>query len=508
MIRTAILGAVLLALTVFGLSLHTPGAGTVGSAEAKVLLVEVLGVSAAVYLVAVACAIWRPAAGRAVWLVLAIAVAMRVPLIVAPPFLSSDVYRYVWDGRVQAAGVNPYRYLPSDKALETLRDEAVWPHINRADYAPTIYPPMAQAVFAAIGLVWPAVTGEKVAMFGFECLAVGCLMALLRSAGLPAERVLIYAWNPLPVWAFAGNGHIDAAVCGLVALALLLRVRHRDGWAGVALGAATLTKFLPVIIAPVLWRQAAGLWRKWAEPRGLARVAAGEVARGTTPMAAMVPAAPSPPSWPDLFRPSTLRLWCEDGRAMPGHGGRDGAAGWWKLPATALGTVIVLYSFYLSAGWKVFGFLSGYGQEEGLSNGSGIWLLAGLEQIATLPHFAGPLYLAILAAVLIALGIRYAFICPPGGAVEVCAAASVLMAVLTWGISPHYPWYFAWLAVPCVLAPGPAVLWLATAPVLIYLDTYGDRFAWPSLVFAPAVLLALAPLALRNKRKTACPQQP
>jgi alpha-1,6-mannosyltransferase len=68
------------------------------------------------------------------------------------------------------------------------------------------------------------------------------------------------------------------------------------------------------------------------------------------------------------------------------------------------------------------------------------------------------------------------------------------MAVVTFGISPHYPWYFAWLAVPCVVAPCPSVLWLATAPVLLYLDTYGDRFVWPSVVFAPAVVLALAEL--------------
>jgi alpha-1,6-mannosyltransferase len=76
--------------------------------------------------------------------------------------------------------------------------------------------------------------------------------------------------------------------------------------------------------------------------------------------------------------------------------------------------------------------------------------------------------------------------------VAICGAAGIMMAVVTFGISPHYPWYFAWLAVPCVLAPNPAVLWLATAPVLIYLDTYGDRFTWPSVVFAPAVFLALA----------------
>ena len=88
----------------------------------------------------------------ALWLVLLVAAALRLPLIVSPAFLSTDVNRYVWDGRVQAAGVNPYRYMPGDPALARLRDDQVYPRINRAEYAPTIYPPAAQVIFAVIGV--------------------------------------------------------------------------------------------------------------------------------------------------------------------------------------------------------------------------------------------------------------------------------------------------------------------------------------------------------------------
>jgi alpha-1,6-mannosyltransferase len=70
--------------------------------------------------------------------------------------------------------------------------------------------------------------------------------------------------------------------------------------------------------------------------------------------------------------------------------------------------------------------------------------------------------------------------------------------VLTFVISPHYPWYFPWLALPCVLAPSPAVLWLSVAPVVLYIDPFDDRFYWPSLVFLPALALGL--LALRRRR--------
>jgi alpha-1,6-mannosyltransferase len=422
MIRLCVLGCILFALTMAALSLHVPGALSVGSLTLKTWFVAITGICALVYLLAVMLVTHRPLPARAVWVVLLIAAAMRVPLILAPAFLSTDVNRYVWDGRVQAAGVNPYRYMPADAALARLRDDTVYPRINRAEYAPTIYPPAAQVIFAAVGYVWSSITAFKATMVGFEILAVLCLLRLLGAAKLPAERVLIYAWNPLPVWAFSGNGHIDAAAIGLLAAALLLRVRHYDGWAGTALGVATLIKFLPAVVAPVLWRQRTG----------------------------------------------------------------------WRTAASAVAVIVVLYGLYSGVGLQMFGFLRGYGSEEGYDSGDGFWLLAGVSRLMSLPALAVVLYEVAVVVILAGCAAWFAFVRRPDGAVAVCAAAGVMMALLTFAISPHYPWYFAWLAVPCVLAPSPAMLWLATAPILLYLDTFGDRFVWPSVVYLPAIGLALA----------------
>jgi alpha-1,6-mannosyltransferase len=433
MIRLGLLGGLLLALTLGALSLHEPGARTIPVLETKNAFVAVLGISAAVYLVAVASVQRRTAGRRAIWLVLLIAAALRLPVLASTPFLSTDIYRYVWDGRVQVAGINPYRYIPDEPELAPLRDTAIFPHINRAEWAPTIYPPAAQAIFAAVGFVWSSVTGVKAAMVGFEILAVGCLLRLLAVAGLPGERVLIYAWNPLPVWAFAGNGHVDAAAAALVAAALLLRVRRRDGWAGVALGLAIATKFLPVVVAPVLWRARAG----------------------------------------------------------------------WRTAAACIGTVVALYAAYCSVGWLVFGDLGSYGLEEGYNSGAGFWLLAGIARLAALPDVAVTVYKALAVVALASLGAWYAFVRRPNDPVSICAAAGVMMAVATCAISPHYPWYFAWLAVPCVLAPTPAVVWLSAAPILMYLDTFGDRFVLPSVVYVPAILLAL--FGLRRPGQTLRP---
>ena len=217
--------------------------------------VFVLCLAVAVYFLAVRLVLRGSRPRRALWVVLLVAAALRLPLLFGPPYLSSDIYRYVWDGRVQAAGINPYLFVPADPALAALRDEAIYPRINRAATAPTIYPPAAQVLFAAVGRVSQTVLAEKLMLAGFEALAILCGLGLLSLARLPPERILIYAWNPLAVWAFACDGHVDAAAIGLLAGALLLRCRGRDGWAGAAFGAAVLIKFLPLAAGPALWRR-------------------------------------------------------------------------------------------------------------------------------------------------------------------------------------------------------------------------------------------------------------
>jgi hypothetical protein len=166
----------------------------------------------------------------------------------------------------------------------------------------------------------------------------------------------------------------------------------------------------------------------------------------------------------------------------------------WRTATACIATIVALYALYGSAGPRIFGFLQGYGSEEGYDTGDGFWLLAGLAHLGSLPAFAATAYKATVVIVLAGAAAWFMFVHPPDGPVAICGAAGIMMALLTCGISPHYPWYFAWLAAPCVLAPIPPVLWLSVAPILLYLDTFGDRFIWPSVVFVPAMVLAVAGL--------------
>jgi hypothetical protein len=362
--------------------------------------------------------------GRTLWIVLTAAVVMRALAFAAPPLLSSDIYRYVWDGRVQLAGINPYRYLPDAPELAFLRDATVYPLINRADYAPTIYPPAAEALFAVAAVIAPGLYGMKAMMTAFDALAIVALLRLLRLAGRDRAEVLIYAWLPLPVWEFVGNGHIDGAAAGLLALALLVAAYGRAARTGVMLGVAALTKFLPAVVLPAFWRV------------------------------------------------------------------RD-----WRLLVAFVLSVGVLYAPYIGIGRRVLGYLGGYVGEEKIGHGGGIFLLEVLARVVPLPRWAVAGYAAVALAVLAALAARFVFAtslpaAPGARAVLQARHAAILGAVLLAALSPHYPWYFGWLAPLACVAPLASVAWLLAAAPLLALGPI-EHLLIPVAVYVPAAALAV-----------------
>ena len=427
----ALIGVALVVLTAAGLALvigrppSNPGAGrTLG-----VVLIEAVG--GVLYLLAAALVLRRRRSRHALAIVLGAALAMRLLLLPLAPPLSSDLYRYVWDGRVQAGGINPYRYRPADPALASLRDPKVFSHINRARTARTIYPPAAEMFFRLAAALAPGVRGMKLLMAGCDLATIAVLIGLLRQAGRPAAQVLVYAWAPMPVWEFAGNGHIDALAALLVTLALWAGARAWRGGTGSLLAVAMLVKFLPAAIAPAFWR-------RW------------------------------------------------DGR----------------LVAAFVVTVVLLYAPYLGAGRHVLGFLPGYAAQEGLLSGRGVFLLDLSSRIVgTLPRWAGVAYAAGLAALLGGMALRIGFGPKLPGAPSARLAVFArqgawLGAVILVGISPHYPWYFGWLAPLACLAPAPALLVLIAASVGLTLDP-AHHVGIAALVYLPPALLAAFPWGRR-----------
>jgi alpha-1,6-mannosyltransferase len=250
---------------------------------------------------------------------------------------------------------------------------------------------------------------------------------------------LTYAWLPLPVWEFVGNAHIDAVAAGLLALALLVSVRGRVVWSGILLAAATLTKFLPAVVLPALWR---------------------------------------PPDW--------------------------------RLPAGFAATLAVLYLPYAGAGWHVFGFLDGYASEEGFASGHGFFVIQLLDSIAAVPDWAPRVYLVLALGVLGLLSLRFAFtgrmpMAPAARLALQARQAVILGAVVLVAVSPHYPWYFGWLAPLACLAPLPSVLWMLAAAPLLAHGAF-EYLAVPGAVYGPAAVLAV--FDLLRSRMPAAPMPP
>jgi hypothetical protein len=187
-------------------------------------------------------------------LIVSMAVAMRLLVIGHEPYLSTDIYRYIWDGRMQAAGINPYAFVPADDALKALRDTAIYPHINRADYAVTAYPPIAQMLFLAVTRIAETLTAMRLAMVACEIVVVATLIDLLRRMRHPATAVVAWAWHPLVIWEIANNGHVDALMVALLMIGVWLLVRNRRVAGAVGIALAALVKPYAVVALPAFWR--------------------------------------------------------------------------------------------------------------------------------------------------------------------------------------------------------------------------------------------------------------
>ncbi len=193
----------------------------------------------------------------------ALAAGIQALLLFTPPTLSDDMYRYVWDGRVQAQGISAYQYPPNAPELRALRDATVWPSINRRS-AVTIYPPGAEMAYALLWRIVPDnVRWFQAAMAAGGLLAGGLLLGLLRALHLSPARVVIYLWAPLLAFETAHAAHVDGLILPLLVAAWWARVKERDGLVGLLLGLATAIKLYPVLLVPALWRprHPQGRWR-------------------------------------------------------------------------------------------------------------------------------------------------------------------------------------------------------------------------------------------------------
>lgn len=187
---------------------------------------------------------------RAGVVVFAVALASRAALFPVPPSLSFDLHRYLWEGRVAAAGADPYRKSPDDPALAPLRDRQ-WAAINHKHLS-AIYPPLAIAGYALVARLSPTVPAFKLWVVLHDLALVVVLIAWTRRVTGSAIGAIAYAWNPLVLIEYAGSGHNDPTALFWMALALMI-ARSRPTLSAVSLALGSLVKLAPLIALPFLF---------------------------------------------------------------------------------------------------------------------------------------------------------------------------------------------------------------------------------------------------------------
>jgi len=180
------------------------------------------------------------------WLGWAAAIGFR--LLLLPMYPGDDIWRYLWEGKIQNLGFDPYVLAPASEMLAAFRD-AYWPLINHPHSA-ALYPPGAELIFRALAALWHHPLMFKLAFVAADLGVVWLLRRMLVERGQPAHRAWWYAWNPLVIYAFAGGGHFDSLmlVCGVASLLCLLR--GRDGWSVLLLAAAISCKLAFIVALP------------------------------------------------------------------------------------------------------------------------------------------------------------------------------------------------------------------------------------------------------------------
>jgi len=226
-------------------------------------------------------------------LVLTGAAAVALAALATPPRTSNDMFRYAWDGRVQAAGISPYAHPPAAPELARLRDDWLFPsggscrgwgltrtdsglcvRINRPT-VPTIYPPVAEGWFVGVHGLSPSGSRHKPLQAGGVVLAFGTTLALLavgRRRGDPSRapaRAALWGWCPAVPFEAVNNAHIDTL--GVLLTVLALGTATAGTRRGALLGAAIAVKLLPVLALP-------GALAGQRSPARVARVASAVIA--------------------------------------------------------------------------------------------------------------------------------------------------------------------------------------------------------------------------------------
>jgi hypothetical protein len=190
---------------------------------------------------------------RVVIIGLLLASVWHIVFVRMPPGVDDDIHRYVWDGRLQRLGYNPYLVIPSDPDFRGLHTPETR-NLNNPDL-PSPYPPGAQFFFRGVTAIQESAFALKIAFVLCEVIVVFVLFDLMRGNRLAPHLVLAFAWNPLLAIEVAGSGHVDIVGAMLLVMSAAALAHRWRSAAAVTFGLAVAVKFLPIVLVPLYWKR-------------------------------------------------------------------------------------------------------------------------------------------------------------------------------------------------------------------------------------------------------------
>ncbi|MDQ6756341.1 MAG: hypothetical protein M3004_05345 [Bacteroidota bacterium] len=187
------------------------------------------------------------------------AILFRILLLFSVPNLSDDVYRFIWDGRLAANGINPFSYLPVEimqMPSVTGITKELFGQLNSTQHY-TIYPPVLQGIFWLAAKVFPvnvrgAIILLKCIILMFEIGTLFLLGQILKKLSLSKHLALLYFINPLVITELTGNVHFEGVMIFFVLFAFLLLLKKNWTRSAICLALGIATKLIPVIFLPLV----------------------------------------------------------------------------------------------------------------------------------------------------------------------------------------------------------------------------------------------------------------
>jgi hypothetical protein len=204
--------------------------------------------------------VWTAVERLGLKLALVVALALRLVLLPAHPSLSDDYYRYLWDGRVQVAGINPYKYAPASPRLNGVafadRSKINHPSVQ------TIYPAAAELLFVGVAKAGGGLYAWKVVIGVFD-LGVAAAVAALAGKRRRTAAAALYLLCPVVMLETWDSAHLEVVAVFFVVAAAALLARRRPALAGAALGLGAAVKLTPgLLLVPALLGGRAS-WRRF-----------------------------------------------------------------------------------------------------------------------------------------------------------------------------------------------------------------------------------------------------